>query len=61
MSPRDDRRRSRKFHIPADLVVNQQPSDRESGSHLDLLGLGDVWTRVFSCMRGMIKPIISII
>ena len=52
--------RSYIFHIPADLVVNQRPSESESDSNLDLLGLGDVWTRFFSCMRGKIRPIISI-
>jgi hypothetical protein len=40
-----------KAHTPADFVVNQRPSDNESDSNLDLLGLGDVSTTFFPCIR----------
>jgi hypothetical protein len=40
-------------------VVNQWPSDNESGSNLDLLGLGDVSTMFSPCLRSKIRPIIS--
>src|SRR5262245_29454554 len=39
------------YHIPADFVVNQRPSENESDSNRDLLGLGDVSTTFFPCIR----------
>jgi hypothetical protein len=47
------------FTAHSDCVVAQEASDNESGSNLDLLGLGEVSTTFFPCIRSKIKPIIS--